>query len=103
MSGWKGSNRKADLPPYWDALRAATLRRARHKCEHTREDTGQPCGSPATDADHIVPHAEGGTDTLDNMQALCHYHHLRKSGREGARGLARARANKTPPPHPGIL
>lgn len=102
MGGWAGSRRRETLPPDWDMRAAATLRRAGHRCEHVREDTGRPCGERATDADHIIPHSEGGDDGPGNLQALCQYHHNRKSGFEGARGAARARARKQPPKHPGI-
>lgn len=33
------------------------------------------CGSPATDAHHIRPLAEGGKDELDNQASLCWYCH----------------------------
>ena len=39
--------------------------------------------------DHITPHAEGGPDTLDNVQWMCDPCHLSKSIRESARGRAR--------------
>lgn len=45
---------------------------------------------PATDVDHIVPRAQGGTDAPENLQPLCHACHSRKTavgdGRWGARG-----------------
>lgn len=34
---------------------------------------------PATDVDHIVPRSAGGTDELDNLQALCHQCHSKKT------------------------
>ncbi len=37
------------------------------------------CGAPATDADHIVPRAQGGSDEFSNLQALCHACHARKT------------------------
>lgn len=40
------------------------------------------CGAPATDADHIVPLARGGTWSLQNGQGLCHPHHSEKTARE---------------------
>lgn len=40
----------------------------------------------ATDCDHIVPKAKGGTDDLTNLQPLCRWHHDAKSLRDrGAR------------------
>lgn len=40
------------------------------------------CGRPATDLDHIVPRAEGGTDDPDNLQPLCKACHSRKTAAE---------------------
>lgn len=33
----------------------------------------------ATDVDHVLPRANGGTDDDANLQALCHSHHSRKT------------------------
>lgn len=46
--------------------------------------------SAATQRDHVVPLAEGGTDTSDNTQALCDACHAIKSEAEKQRGIARA-------------
>lgn len=40
------------------------------------------CTEKATDVDHIMPRAKGGTDEWDNLQALCHSHHSSKTARE---------------------
>ena len=48
------------------------------------------CGRLATDVDHIVPRRLGGTDSLDNLQPLCHECHSRKTaGSDGALGRGR--------------
>jgi 5-methylcytosine-specific restriction endonuclease McrA len=45
--------------------------------------------TPATERDHIVPLSQGGTDTDDNVQGLCHECHKAKSQKEMNReGLA---------------
>lgn len=44
----------------------------------------------ATQRDHIVPLAEGGTDDPSNIQGLCADHHREKSLAEAIRGRARA-------------
>ena len=41
---------------------------------------GEPCGDLATEVDHV----RAGDDHNDyNLQALCGYHHRRKSAQEG--------------------
>jgi 5-methylcytosine-specific restriction protein A len=40
----------------------------------------------ATDVDHRRPRAQGGRDTWENLQALCHSCHSRKTAREAGRG-----------------
>ena len=39
----------------------------------------EDCDEAATDVDHIIPLAEGGNDSAENLQALCHAHHSRKT------------------------
>ena len=34
---------------------------------------------PATDVDHILPRREGGSDSDDNLQSLCHSCHSKKT------------------------
>ena len=47
------------------------------------------CGRVATDVDHIVPLARGGTGADDNLQSLCHGCHSRKTNREDGGGWRR--------------
>ena len=35
--------------------------------------------TPATDVDHIIPRRNGGPDSFDNLQSLCHACHSRKT------------------------
>ncbi len=51
-------------------------------------------------ADHIVPRAEGGTDILDNLGALCVACHKLKTQAEAARGRQRRSPKRRPPLHP---
>ena len=48
------------------------------------------CNAAATDVDHIVPLAEGGNDSAENLQTLCHSHHSRKTAIEDG-GWGRSR------------
>ena len=38
--------------------------------------------TPATEVDHIIPKARGGTDNPDNLQAICAECHKTKTARE---------------------
>ncbi len=44
------------------------------------------CGRPATDVDHILPLARGGTNEAGNLASLCHGCHSRKTNREDGGG-----------------
>lgn len=62
----------------WRAIRAAQLR---------KYPMCAVCGAVATDVDHIVPLARGGTHDVSNLQSLCHAHHSRKTAtRDGGWG-----------------
>lgn len=54
----------------WQALRACFLA-AHPRC--------RACGAPATDVDHVVARAKGGTDEWGNLQPLCGACHRRKT------------------------
>lgn len=103
MPNWEGSDRRDRLPDNWPELRVAVLTRDRYKCQHFREDLGRRCLLKARDVDHI----EANDDhRMTNLQALCGYHHDKKSGREGgiASGVARRAARDAKKkPHAGYL
>lgn len=70
----------------WRRLRDQVLKRDKHLC--------QPCKAngaliEATIVDHIVPQAEGGTDDLKNLQAICDPCHQAKTNEERRRGIHR--------------
>lgn len=54
----------------WRKVRDAYLR-AHRECEL--------CGAPANEVDHIMPIRRGGTHDAENLQALCHACHSRKT------------------------
>ncbi len=58
----------------WKRLRRRVLRRDPFcvKCER----------AVATEADHITPRAQGGDDTMGNLQGLCRPCHSRKTREE---------------------
>lgn len=66
----------------WQKLRLFVLRRDMGLC--------QPClaidrTELATEVDHIIPKAKGGTDALENLQAICRPCHERKTAHENGR------------------
>ncbi len=40
------------------------------------------CGASATQVDHKIPRARGGSDDWSNLQGMCHKHHSSKTVRE---------------------
>jgi 5-methylcytosine-specific restriction protein A len=62
-----------------------------------------PTGSvQATQADHRVPHAEGGSDDITNGQAVCSNCHDAKTQQERQRGQAKRSRKRNPMRHPGM-
>lgn len=51
----------------------------------------------SVEADHIVPAALGGTNTLDNGRAICRTCNRKLGGHVGARSVARARSSRRSP------
>lgn len=99
--GWAGSTRGAATPPGWRRLRLTVLDRAGHRCQHV--DEHGRCTARATDVDHIVNVKAGGTHQLENLQALCAWHHARKSSAEGNAARVRRTSRRTVEQHPGAL
>lgn len=64
----------------WRKLRAYVLERDLNRCRVPDED-GRICGAVATDAGHIIPKAEGGTDCPANLRAECEPHNSQDGGR----------------------
>lgn len=69
----------------WDQQRTRKriLKRDGHRCYIA------DCTTPATIVDHVIPMAEGGTDTDDNKASMCEPHHDEKSRGERRRGRSR--------------
>ena len=51
----------------WRTLRAQILERDQHQCQVN----GDGCTLTATEVDHILPVARGGTDAPANLRAAC--------------------------------
>lgn len=74
---------------HWDAPqrrrgRAGVEQRRRRLAAHPlcAECTKLGRVTPSDEIDHIIPLAQGGTDTEDNVQGLCTAHHLEKTALE---------------------
>jgi 5-methylcytosine-specific restriction protein A len=59
----------------WMAIRERVLRIT----PHCVECYNQGKVTPAQEIDHIIPLFKGGTDDMDNLQALCQSHHADKT------------------------
>lgn len=77
--GWESSDRKSRLPRDWYHRRNKVLARDNYRCRARLQD-GKRCPNEATDADHV---RSGDNHSLSNLQALCGYHHGKKSSAEG--------------------
>jgi len=72
----------------WRRIRAAVLQKSPVcvACEYAR----------ASHVDHVVPRRRGGTDSAENLQALCASCHARKTAREdGGFGNSRRSARES--------
>ncbi|KIZ17340.1 HNH endonuclease [Streptomyces natalensis ATCC 27448] len=98
---WHGSDRRSRLPADWQVRRLSVLKRDGFQCVAVLRDTGARCTAPATDVDHIVPDDDHAPA---NLQALCRWHHARKSSVEGAAARRRWVSKRRPEArHPGEL
>lgn len=96
---WENSNRRHELPHDWQTRRVRVLRRDSYKCQ-ARDSSGIKCGHPANQVDHIE---RGNNHDEDNLQALCRWHHARKSAAEGAEARRpRPRQAREPERHPAF-
>ncbi len=62
----------------WEASRNETYYRAWGRCNQCRK----PITMGEMECDHIVPIARGGSDSMENLQALCVTCHKAKTKRE---------------------
>lgn len=72
----RGTRHQRGYGAAWDALRKVVMQRDAGLCQPCRGDERVTL---ATMVDHIKPRAEGGTDDLDNLQAICRECHSRKT------------------------
>ena len=94
VTGWKTDRRSRQARGYgaaWDRARKAAMNRDGWLCQACRRE-GRV--TPATECDHIVPKHKGGTDALDNLQAICAPCHKAKTEREAAEAQGRTHRAK---------
>ena len=88
-TGWskrqqvKGNTTERGYGHAWRKLRAQVLERDGYLCQACK---AKGRITPATDVDHIVNKASGGTDDIGNLQALCKPCHKAKTQAESAAG-----------------
>lgn len=75
----RGSASARGYGRHWQKKRLAYLR-AHPLCVQCADEG---LTTAATDVDHIVAKRNGGTDDEENLQALCHMHHSRKTAAGG--------------------
>ena len=77
----------------WRRKRDQVLKRDGYQCQPCRRgEYGEARLSMATQVDHVIPQAEGGTDADGNLQAICDDCHAIKTAEESRRGVERMRA-----------
>lgn len=97
-------NYQSEFPPTLEfrVNRPRALARDHHECQ-VRESG---CLHLASEVDHIINRAEGGTDELENLQSICTSCHKKKTARESLRGRRRRRDAARHPDsrmkHPGL-
>lgn len=92
-TSWSGNRRS-----FPKAVRKKIMDRDGWRCQLR----GARCTGIATEADHRVPHAEGGDDTAENGAAVCANCHAEKTRSEQQRGIARRSRYRPKAQHPGL-
>ena len=99
---FEGSDRRERLPSNWIGLVSAIRKRSGGRCEVKEpiKDGGflQRCWRPMHAADHIVA---GDDHSMKNLQAICRYHHGKKTAQEGVAARKRPSAAREAERHPG--
>jgi len=84
-NGWvknerfKGNRHKRGYGTAWVKLRKKVLERDEYLCQVS---LAKGLIVPAEEVDHIIPKERGGTDAINNLQAISKKEHLRKTARE---------------------
>lgn len=79
-----------------DAAHRAWAKAVKIRDKYMCQINGPDCLTRGTIADHIIPVAEGGKDTLPNGRCVCENCDREKVRAEATRGIRRANGNDTP-------
>jgi 5-methylcytosine-specific restriction enzyme A len=82
---WVGGQPASAYGPGWATLRTRVL----------AEQPLCRCGAPATEVDHIMAKAFGGTDDRSNLRGVCHRCHIDKTATDSRLGKARKAAGSS--------
>ena len=75
----RGNRHQRGYGTLWVKLRDGVMVRDHYLCQVCMSEDRL---TPATEVDHIIPKARGGTDNPDNLQAICAECHKTKTARE---------------------
>lgn len=79
----KGNTTERGYGYAWRKRREKALKRDQYLCQVCKR---QGYLTPATEVDHIINKAHGGTDDIDNLQSICRACHQSKTQSESRRG-----------------
>ncbi|WP_405944744.1 HNH endonuclease [Streptomyces sp. NBC_00932] len=99
---WSSSNRRAELPPDWSAIRARVLARDGHQCRGRMRDGSRCPTTSGLEVDHI---GDRHDHTDLNLQTLCSWHHKAKTRSESLAARRRRPPDRRARPaesHPGL-
>ncbi len=77
---WEGRRGFKGYKGEWFKIRALVLK---------EEPTCRECGAPSTTVDHILAKAFGGSDSRENLRALCNDCRRLKDAQDAARGRSK--------------
>ncbi len=83
----RGTRQARGYGAEWTKLRELVLRRDGGLCQVCLAAGNI---TSAREVDHVTPKAEGGTEDLANLQAICKPCHQAKTAKEAARGIGAA-------------
>lgn len=79
----KGSSKERGYDSTWAHLREQVLTRDKHLCQTCLR---RGIVKPGDMVDHKVNKAQGGNNSLSNLETICRECHATKTGREGQKG-----------------